>query len=142
MNIKEITDILQSIDVSLQTLANAQTGVTTTFISKKAIAAKLGVGQVVIDKLIHQGIHSRGESGLVEGRHYCKLDPKEANTRYFLFDASKVMADAWKSFSGYDTESREDCQSTVREERSPATSFIRDSKIDNRGHSDTLSRVS
>ena len=142
MNLKELTDILQSIDTSLQIMAGAESGATTAFISKKAIAQRLGVGQVVIDKLIHEGIHSRGESGLVEGRHYCKLDPKETNTRYFLFDAGKVMADAWKSFSGYDTESREDRQSPVRQDGISATSSIRDTKVDHRRHSDSLPRVS
>ena len=141
MKFKEIIEILQSIDTSLQQLANANSGVTTAFISKKAMAGRLGVGQIVIDKLIHEGISSKGSSGLVEGRHYCKLDPNENNTRYFLFDATRVLTDAWKSFSGYDTESGKDSESPVRQERIPATSFIRDTQVDNRRHSDSLPRI-
>ena len=142
MNLKEIIDILQSIDTSLQQLANTQDGVTTAFISKKAMAARLGVGQIVIDKLIHEGISSRGSSGLVEGRHYCKLDPQEMNTKNFLFDATRVLTDAWSSFSGYDLKSGKDSQGPVRQERVPATSFIRDTQVDNRRYRDPLSGVS
>ena len=142
MNFKEITEVLLSIDTSLQMLANAQTGLTTAFISKKAMAARLGVAPVVVDKLIHEGIHSRGSSGLVEGRHYCKLDPAETNTRYFLFDATRVMADAWNSFSGYDSESRENRKAPVREDRSANAHGVRNPQINHRGHSDPLPRVS
>ena len=142
MNLKEIIDILQSIDTSLQQLANAGSGTTTAFVSKKAVSARLGVSPVVIDKLIHQGITSKGSSGLVEGRHYCKLDPQEMNTKNFLFDATRVLTDAWSSFSGYDLKSREDSQGPVRQERVPATSFIRDTQVDNRRYRDPLSGVS
>ena len=99
---KELLDTLRNIDTSLQIIANANSGnVTTAFVNKKAIAARLGVAPVTVDKLIHQGITSRGESGLVEGRHFCKRDPMESNTSNFLFDSAKVLQDAWTSFTGY-----------------------------------------
>jgi hypothetical protein len=99
---KELLDIIRSIDTSLQILANTKTGnVTTAFISKKAVAARLGVQPVVIDKLVYQGLTSGGTSGLVEGRHYCKLDPSENNISNFLFDSTRVLSDAWKNFTGY-----------------------------------------
>ena len=101
--IKELLEIFRSIDTSLQVLSNTKSGnVTTAFINKKAIAERMGVNPVTIDKLIHQGITSKGKSGLVEGRHYCKLDPTENNTSNFLYDSAKVLADAWKSFQNYD----------------------------------------
>jgi len=99
---KETLDILRSIDTSLQILANSKSSnITTAFVNKKAVAARLGVTPVTIDKLIYQGITSKGSSGLVEGRHYCKLDPTESNTSNFLFDSAKVLQDAWTSFTGY-----------------------------------------
>lgn len=99
---KELLELLRSIDTSLQVIANANSGnVTTAFINKKAIAARLGVSPVTIDKLIFQGITSGGKSGLVEGRHYCRLDPSDSNTSNFLFDSAKVLQDAWTSFTGY-----------------------------------------
>jgi hypothetical protein len=102
---KDIVDILKSIDVSLQILANVKSGgATSAFVSKKTVASKLGVPLVTVDKLIHQGIVSKGKSGLVEGRHYCKLDPLETNTGNFLFDTAKVLQDAWSSFTGYTDE--------------------------------------
>ena len=108
MNSPEISDllkVLQNIDTSLQMLANSKSGrVTTAFISKKALAARMNVPGVKIDKLIHQGITSGGTSGLVEGRHYCKLDPTENNPSNFLYDSTKVLTDAWKNFSGYGNE--------------------------------------
>jgi len=99
---KEIVDVLRNIDTSLQIIANqGNADVTTAFVNKKAVAARLGVSPVTIDKLIHQGITSQGKSGLVEGRHFCKLDPTETNTSNFLFDSAKVLKDAWTSFTGY-----------------------------------------
>ena len=143
MNFKEITDILSSIDTSLQMIANANGGLTTAFISKKAMAQRLGVAPVVIDKLVHTGIASGGTAGLVEGRHYCKLDPTETNTRYFLFDATKVMADAWKSFTGYEQpESGENRKGPIRQERKAAASSHGNAQINHRGYRDPLSRVS
>ena len=82
---KEILTVLRNIDTSLQVLSNTKSGnLTTAFISKKAIAERLGVNPINIDKLIHQGITSKGKSGLVEGRHYCKLSKDENNTSNFL----------------------------------------------------------
>ncbi|MBM4229120.1 MAG: hypothetical protein FJ184_00055 [Gammaproteobacteria bacterium] len=99
---KETLDLLRSIDTSLQIIANSKSSnITTAFVNKKAVAARLGVSPVTIDKLIYQGITSKGSSGLVEGRHYCKLDPSESNTSNFLFDSAKVLQDAWTSFTGY-----------------------------------------
>ena len=98
---KDITDTLKSIDASLQIIANASSGdVTTAFVNKKTVAARLGVPLVTVDKLIHQGLVSQGSSGLVEGRHYCRLDPTENNTSAFLFDLAKVLRDAWNSSAG------------------------------------------
>lgn len=100
--ISELNKILRSIDTSLQVIANTKAGsVTTAFVSKRAIAERLGVPSVKIDKLIYQGIISGGESGLVEGRHYCKLDPEESNPSNYLYDSAKVLADAWLNFTGY-----------------------------------------
>lgn len=100
--ISELNKILRSIDTSLQVIANTKSGsVTTAFVSKRAIAERLGVPSVKIDKLIYQGIISGGESGLVEGRHYCKLDPEESNPSNYLYDSAKVLADAWLNFTGY-----------------------------------------
>lgn len=102
MNNKEVLDVLRSIDTSLQMLANSQAnGLTTAFVNKKAIASRLGVPLVTVDKLVYQGFTSQGKSGLVEGRHYCKLDPTDTNPANFLFDAVRVLQDAWTSFTGY-----------------------------------------
>jgi hypothetical protein len=99
---KDLVDILRNIDTSLQIIANANSpNVTTAFVNKKALAARLGVPAVTVDKLIYQGVTSKGTSGLVEGRHYCKLDPTETNTSNFLFDSAKVLQDAWTSFTNY-----------------------------------------
>lgn len=99
---KDLLETLRSIDMSLQMLANAKTGgLTTAFVNKKAIAARLGVQPVAIDKLVYQGLTSGGTSGLVEGRHYCKLDPTENNISNFLFDSTRVLSDAWKNFTNY-----------------------------------------
>jgi len=99
---KELQEILRSIDTSLQMLANSKTGgLTTAFVNKKALAARLGVQPVAIDKLVYQGLTSGGTSGLIEGRHYCKLDPTENNISNFLFDSTRVLSDAWKNFTNY-----------------------------------------
>jgi hypothetical protein len=101
--ISDLNKILRSIDTSLQVLANSKSGgVTTAFISKRALAERLGVTSVQIDKLIYQGIVSGGKSGIVEGRHFCKLNPDENNPSNYLYDSAKVLADAWKNFTGYD----------------------------------------
>jgi hypothetical protein len=100
---RELLSLLQSIDVSLQILAQNKTkAAKTVFVSKKVIASRLGVPPVTIDKLIYQGITSGGKSGLVELRHYCKLDPTEQNTSNFLFDPVQITTDAWASFTNYD----------------------------------------
>jgi hypothetical protein len=100
--VSDLNKILRSIDTSLQILANAKSGsVTTAFIAKRALAERLGVASIKIDKLIHQGIVSGGKSGLVEGRHYCKLDPDESNPSNYLYDSARVLADAWNNFTGY-----------------------------------------
>jgi len=102
---KEIEKILRSIDVSLQIIASKNSaGSTTAFVDKKTIASRLGVPLVTIDKLIHQGLVSKGKSGLVHQRHYAKLDPAESNTANFLYDAGKILEDAWNSFKDYDNE--------------------------------------
>jgi hypothetical protein len=102
INAKEILTTLKNIDVSLQILAQSKLDKTrTVFVSKKTLAARLGVPPVTIDKLVYQGVTSKGASGLVESRHYCKLDPNEQNISNFLFDPIQVTQDAWKSFTNY-----------------------------------------
>lgn len=102
---KELFEILRSIDISLQQIANSKGGKTTTaFINRKALAQRLGVPTVAIDRLVHQGAASNGTSGLVEGRHYCKLNPSDSNTSSFLYDAAKVLQDAWSNFKDYEQE--------------------------------------
>jgi len=102
-SIRELKDILKalnSIDVSLQLLAankdNEQR--TTAFVSKKVVCQRLNIPAVALDKLIFQGITTKGESGLTEGIHYCKLDPQERNSSKFLFDLHAVIQSAWKNF--------------------------------------------
>ena len=100
---KELFDILRSIDVSLQQLASAKSGNTTTaFVNRKTVAARLGVSTAKIDALIHQGRMSNGKNGLVEGIHYCKLNPTDDNTAAFLYDVAKILASAWTSFKNAD----------------------------------------
>ncbi len=106
---KETLDILRSIDISLQQIANSRAGRTTTaFINRKSLALRLGVPVVAIDRLVHQGLVSNGKSGLVEGRHYCKLQPSDSNTNSFLYDAAKVLEDAWANFKDYEQEDSAD----------------------------------
>lgn len=98
--IKDIRDALNSIEISLQLLASQKDGkITAAFVSKKAISQRLNIPAVTIDKLIHQGIISQGESGLVEGKHYCKVDPSERNSSKFLYDPHAIMQAAWSNFS-------------------------------------------
>lgn len=100
---KELLPLLRNIDVSLQIIAQNKTkSAKTVFVSKKDIALRLGVPPVTVDKLIYQGVTSKGKSGLVERRHYCKLDPSEQNTSNFLFDPVQITTDAWNSFTNYD----------------------------------------
>ena len=97
-DIKLITDLLSSIDVSLQMMANKHNRRTTAFVNRKTIAMRLGVPTVAIDKLIFQGISSKGASGLIEGKHYCKLDPQENNSSKFLYDPYEILQSAWSNF--------------------------------------------
>ena len=54
-------------ETSLQILANSKNSNTTTaFVNRKALAARLGVQPIFIDKLVYQGLTSQGTSGLVE----------------------------------------------------------------------------
>jgi hypothetical protein len=104
-NLKELEKILRNIDLSLQVIANKNADkCTTAFVDKKTIANKLNVPLVTIDKLIHQGLVSAGKSGLVFGRHYTKIDPSETNTGNFLYDAVKILQDAWCCFKDYDND--------------------------------------
>ena len=97
-DLKEIKETLASIDVSLQLLANKSEKRTTCFVNKRTICHRLNIPAVALDKLIHQGIVSGGKSGLIEGRHYCKVEPEERNSSKFLFDPYSVLASAWKNF--------------------------------------------
>ena len=97
--IKRIAESLASIDVTLQLLIAQKEGkATAAFVSKKTIGQRLSIPSVAIDKLIHQGIVSGGSSGLVEGKHYCKVDPEERNSSKFLFDPHAVLDAAWRNF--------------------------------------------
>lgn len=96
--LKIISDTLSSIDVSLQMLAAKDTGTPTMLVGKKIVAQRLGVPAIAVDKLIHQGVASRGKSGLIEGRHYCKLDPDENNPSKFLYNANEILQSAWSNF--------------------------------------------
>lgn len=98
--IKAIAQALNSIDISLQLLVAQKDGrVTSSFVSKKTISQRLNIPSVALDKLIHQGILSGGTSGLVEGKHYCKVDPTERNSSKFLYDPHAVMKAAWSNFT-------------------------------------------
>ena len=97
---KELLDTLKSIDVSLKLIAGSTNeNPTTVLVDKKTVAASLGVSTSFIDKLIFQGIVSKGSSGLVERKHYCKLTPDEKNTANYRFNLNQVLADSWKSFN-------------------------------------------
>ena len=97
---KDLVQLLKSIDYSLQIIASASTGkkLTISFVDKKTMATRLSMSTIAVDKLIHQGIASKGQSGLVEGIHYCRPDPSEQNTSNFLFDPASILRDAWSSF--------------------------------------------
>jgi len=99
-HLKNIQKALESIDISLQILVAQKDGkITSAFVSKKTVSQRLNVPSVTIDKLIHQGIVSGGESGLVESRHYCKTDPSERNSSKFLYDINAIMQAAWSNFT-------------------------------------------
>ena len=97
-DLKEIKEILASIDVSLQLLANKSEKRTTCFVNKRTICHRLNIPAVTLDKLIHQGIVSGGKSGLVEGLHYCRMSPEEKNSSKFLYDPYAILAAAWRTF--------------------------------------------
>ena len=96
--LKDILGTLQSIDVSLQAVANTDSSRTASFVSKKIMCQRLSIPSVALDKLIIEGRASGGRTGLIEGVHYCRLDPDENNSSKFLFDPSKILEAAWKSF--------------------------------------------
>ena len=98
--IKAIRDSLAGIDISLQLLAAQRDKEhrTTAFLSKRAMCQRLNIPAVALDRLIHQGIASGGKSGLVEGKHFCKLDPEERNSSKFLYDPHAIINSAWSNF--------------------------------------------
>jgi hypothetical protein len=97
-DLKEIKEILASIDVSLQLLANKSERRTTCFVNKKTICHRLHIPAITLDKLIHQGIVSNGKYGIVEGTHYCRISPEEKNSSKFLFDPYAILDAAWRNF--------------------------------------------
>jgi len=96
--LKDISDSLDSIDASLQRVSKTDQKETTAFVSKRTICNRLSIPSVTLDKLIHQGIVSKGSSGLVEGVHYCRTDPNEKNSSKFLYDSDRILNSAWKTF--------------------------------------------
>jgi hypothetical protein len=98
--IKQIKVAVESIDVSLQLLASENGGArrTSGFVSKRVVAQRLNIPSVTLDKLIHQGIVSDGKTGLVEGTHFCKIDPVEKNSSKFLYDIHSIIHSAWNNF--------------------------------------------
>jgi len=96
--LKEISIALTNIDISLQLLSSDKQRRTTAFVNKKAVAQRLGVPSVAVDKLIYQGVASNGKSGLVEGKHYTKLDPDDNNPAKFLYDVHEILQSAWNNF--------------------------------------------
>jgi hypothetical protein len=99
---RDYLEVLKSIDLSLKIIASSKGGLpVSVLVDKKTIANSIGVSSASIDKLIFQGIVSKGSSGLVELRHYCKLTPDEKNTANYRFDLNRVLADSWHSFTNY-----------------------------------------
>jgi hypothetical protein len=96
--LKEIMIALESIDVSLQLIANKSNNRTTAFVSKRVICQRLSIPSVALDKLIHQGLASGGDYGIIEGKHFCKLDPDERNSSKFLYDPYAILNSAWENF--------------------------------------------
>jgi hypothetical protein len=96
--LKEIKTVLESIDVSLQLLANKSENRTTVFVSKRVICQRLSIPSVALDKLIHQGLASGGDYGVIEGKHFCRLDPNERNSSKFLYDPYAILNSAWENF--------------------------------------------
>jgi hypothetical protein len=86
--IKQIKVAVESIDVSLQLLASENTGArrTSGFVSKRVVAQRLNIPS------------SDGKTGLVEGIHFCKIDPVEKNSSKFLYDIHSIIHSAWNNF--------------------------------------------
>ena len=96
--LKDIKSVLESIDVSLQLIANKSQNRTTAFVTKRVICQRLSVPTVALDKLIHQGLASVGDYGIIEGKHFCRLDPNERNSSKFLYDPYAILNSAWENF--------------------------------------------
>ena len=96
--LKDIKSVLESIDVSLQLIANKSQNRTTAFVTKLVICQRLSVPTVALDKLIHQGLASGGDYGIIEGKHFCRLDPNERNSSKFLYDPYAILNSAWDNF--------------------------------------------
>lgn len=96
--LKDIKSALESIDVSLQLIANKSQNRTTAFVTKRVICQRLSVPTVALDKLIHQGLASGGDYGIIEGKHFCRLDPNERNSSKFLYDPYAILNSAWENF--------------------------------------------
>jgi hypothetical protein len=96
--LKDIKSVLESIDVSLQLIANKNQNRTTAFVTKRVICQRLSVPTVALDKLIHQGLASGGDYGIIEGKHFCRLDPNERNSSKFLYDPYAILNSAWENF--------------------------------------------
>jgi len=96
--LKDIKNVLESIDVSLQLIANKSQNRTTAFVTKRVICQRLSVPTVALDKLIHQGLASGGDYGIIEGKHFCRLDPNERNSSKFLYDPYAILNSAWENF--------------------------------------------
>jgi hypothetical protein len=101
-NQRRIVKALESIDRTLKVMCS-QVGDSPVdcLVTKDQVGEALNLASTAIDKLIFQGLVSKGESGLVEGRHYCKLHPEETNPSNFRFNLYHVLDDAWKSFKEY-----------------------------------------
>ena len=96
--LKDIKSVLESIDVSLQLIANKSQNRTTAFVTKRVICQRLSVPTVALDKLIHQGLASGGDYGIIEGKHFCRLDPNERNSSKFLYDPYAILNSACENF--------------------------------------------
>ena len=96
--LRDIADTLESIDASLQSISQTDAKETRAFVSKRTICSRLNIPSVALDKLIHQGVASQGDNGLVEGVHFCRTDPTERNSSKFLYDSQRILDSAWKSF--------------------------------------------
>ena len=96
--LKDIKSVLESTAVSLQLIANKSQNRATACVSKRVICQRLSVPTVALDKLIHQGLASGGDYGIIEGKHFCRLDPNERNSSKFLYDPYAILNSAWENF--------------------------------------------